>query len=262
MTERNVAVRGGMFETEIIEVGTGQPLLFLHGWTGVKTRDPLLTRLAERYRVIAPRMPGFGGSTGTEHLLDLHDLLYYELDLLDNLGLRDLPVIGHSLGGMIAAELAAIQPERFTAQVLIAPMGLWNPAHPVADFFAMSPPQLAAAMYHDLASPTAEAASRPPEDNDAYIAFMLDRARSLATSAKYLWPIPNRGLSKRLHRVITPTLLIWGESDRIVPPSYAADFQAAIAGSTVEIVADAGHLPQLEQPDRVATVIRDFIATT
>jgi pimeloyl-ACP methyl ester carboxylesterase len=107
MEEKKVAVRGGMFQTEVIEDGDGPPLLFLHGVQNVQPGDPLIARLARTHRVIAPRLPGFGESSGTEHLLDLHDLLYYELDLLDTLGLRNLPVAGHSLGAMIAAGGAA-----------------------------------------------------------------------------------------------------------------------------------------------------------
>ena len=262
MPLNKVDVRNGMFQTEVIEDGSGPPLLFLHGVNNVQPGDPFLARLAREHRVIAPRIPGFGESTGTEHLLDLHDLIYYELDLLDTLGLRGIPVVGHSLGGMVAAELAAVQPERFSALTLIAPFGLWNPAYPVADFFTMSPAHLAAATYHDPDSPAAQAAAQPPEDNEAYIAFMLDRARSLATSAKYLWPIPNRGLSKRLHRVAAPTLLVWGESDRIVPARYAEDFRDAIANARVEIIPEAGHLPEVEQPDRLADAVLSFLATT
>ena len=250
-----------MFETEVFETGEGQPLLFLHGVGDVPQNEELLGRLGRQHRVIAPRTPGFGGSTGTEHLLDLHDLIYYELDLLDALGLRDLPVVGHSLGAMVAAELAAVQPKRFSALVLVAPLGRWNPAHPVADFFSMSPADLAAATYHDPASAVAQAAGKAPEDHEAYIAFMLDRAKSLATAAKYLWPIPNRGLGKRLHRIAAPTLLIWGESDRIVPPGYAEDFQAGIRRTQVEIIRQAGHLPQVEQPDLLAEAILRFLAT-
>lgn len=116
-------------------------------------------------------------------------------------------------------------------------------------------------MYHDPQSPVAQAAGRPPEDNEAYIAFMLDRAKSLATTAKYLWPIPNRGLSKRLHRVTSPTLLLWGESDRIVPPQYAEDFRALLPSVTVEQIAQAGHLPQAERPDEVAEVVERFLGS-
>src|SRR5215207_9600669 len=101
-TTTTVAVRGGMFATEVIEEGTGAPLFFLHGVNGVRPGDPLLARLAKTNRVIAPVLPGFGASTGSEHLHDLHDLIYYELDLLDTLGLRDIAVVGHSLGAMVA----------------------------------------------------------------------------------------------------------------------------------------------------------------
>lgn len=260
MQERSVSVRGGMFETEVLEGGEGPPLLFLHGVAGVQAGDPFLSRLAERHRVIAPRMPGFGGSGGTEHLLDLYDLLYYELDLLDALDLRGLPIVGHSLGGMVAAELAAVQPERFSAVALIAPLGLWNAQYPVADFFSMAPAEIAAATYHDAESPTAQAAGRAPEENEAYITFMVERAKSLATAAKYLWPIPNRGLDRRLHRIGAPTLLVWGESDGIVPPRYAEDFRAGIPRAEIEILRETGHLPQVEAPERLAETIERFLA--
>jgi pimeloyl-ACP methyl ester carboxylesterase len=262
MEKRHVAVRGGMFLTEVHEVGSGPPLLFLHGVRGVEPDAPFLERLAQHYRVIAPYLPGYAESSGTEHLRDLHDLIYYELDLLDALGLRHVPLVGHSLGGMVAAELSAVQPDRFSALVLIAPFGLWNPAYPVADFFAMSPEQLAAATYHDPQSPAAQAAAHTPADQEGYIAFMLDRAKALATAAKYLWPIPNRGLASRLHRVAAPTLLVWGESDRIVPPRYAQDFQEKIATAQVAIIPAAGHLPEVEQLDRTAEVVLRFLATS
>jgi pimeloyl-ACP methyl ester carboxylesterase len=261
MDEHTVPIRDGAFETQIFEAGCGSPLLFLHGVSDIGPSEPFLQRLSGRYHVIAPHLPGFGESSGSEQLLDLHDLIYYELDLLDALGLRDLPLIGHSLGGMIAAELAAVQPERFSALVLLAPFGIWNPAYPVADFFSMPPVEVAAATYHNPASPAAQAMSARPADNEAYIAFMLERAKSLATAAKYLWPIPNRGLNKRLHRVAAPTLLIWGESDGIVPPQYAGDFRAGIPQARVQIIPEAGHLPQFEQTDRVVEAVEAFLST-
>jgi pimeloyl-ACP methyl ester carboxylesterase len=258
MSERNVPVAGGRFNTEVIEIGGGEPLLFLHGTFGLQA-DRFLDRLGERHRVVAPRHPGYGNSTGSEQLLDIHDLIYYYLDFLDAEGLRGLPLVGHSLGAMFAAELAAVQPERFTKLVLMDAFGLWNAEYPVADFFAMMPRELAEALYHDPESPTAQAASKPPEENEAFIAFMLERAKSLATAAKYLWPIPNRGLSKRLHRIAAPTLLIWGESDKLVPPRYGKDFQAGIAGARLELIKDAGHLPQVEQPEQTAETVLSFL---
>jgi pimeloyl-ACP methyl ester carboxylesterase len=230
----------------------------LHGEWG-RQWDDFLGALAAERRVIAPCHPGFGETTGTDQLLDLPDLIYYYLDFLDALDLRGLPLVGHGLGGMLAAELAAVQPERFSRLVLIGPLGLWNPAYPVLDFFAAAPDELAAATYHDPESPVARAAAAVPAEGEPYVNYMLERAKSLATAAKYLWPIPNRGLNKRLHRIRIPTLLVWGESDGICPPRYAADFQAAIPHAERAIVAKAGHLPQTERPGELAEIVSKFI---
>src|SRR6266516_2774441 len=223
MLERKISLRGKTFEPVVLEGGEGQPLLYLHGSWATEW-GPFHESLARRHRVVAPILPGFGESKGAEHLLDIHDLIYYQLDLLDRLDLHALPLIGHSLGGMIAAELAAVQPRRFTRLVLLAPLGLWNEAHPVLDFFTFSPASLAAALYSDPDSEQAQSTARPPAEGDAMIHFQLERAKSMAASARFLWPIPNRGLNKRLHRVTMPTLLVWGERDGICPPAYAQDF--------------------------------------
>jgi pimeloyl-ACP methyl ester carboxylesterase len=247
-----------MFDIETLEGGSGQPLVYLHGieqpgWS------PLLEDLARDHRVLAPRMPGFGESSGDEQLLDLHDLLYFYLDLLDEQGLRNLPLVGHAIGGMIAAELAAMQPERFSKLVLIAPLGLWNNAYPVYDYFVETPDDVAARAYADPNSELAQAARTVPEDLDGRIAFQLERLKSLRVAAKYTWPIPDRGLDKRLHRVKPPTLLVWGEKDGINPPQYAADFQRALPNAIVERIAGAGHVPHVEQPEAVLARVRAFL---
>lgn len=262
MESRQVSVRDGIFDTTVLEGGGGRPLLYLHGTWPVELQDgggPFLRALAEDHRVIAPSHPGFGESTGNEHLIDLHDLIYEQLDLLDQLDLHDLPLVGHSLGGMIAAELAAVQPQRFSKLVLIGPLGLWNEAYPVPDFFTFGPEEIARALFADAEHPVAAAMARPPTEGDELITYHLERAKSLAASAKYLWPIPSRGLSKRLHRVRMPTLLLWGEQDSICPPRYADDFRALIPHARVEIVPDAAHLPQVEQAERTAGLVRDFL---
>lgn len=262
MAERRVSVRGGHFETSLLELGEGPPLVYLHGTWPLELADgggPFLRALAERYRVIAPRHPGFGDSTGTERLLDLHDFLYYYLDLLDALELHGVPLVGHSLGGMLAAELAAVQPARFTKAVLIAPLGLWNEAYPVPDIFTFGPKETARALFVDQDLPAARAVAEPGLEGEALIAYHLERARSLATSAKYLWPIPNRGSSKRLHRVTMPTLLVWGERDEVVSPRYADDFRALVAHARLELIEGAAHAPQVERPERVAEVVASFL---
>jgi pimeloyl-ACP methyl ester carboxylesterase len=255
---RIVPVRGDAFSVDVAEAGAGPPLLYLHG-EGGRSWDDVLAHMALSRRVIAPCHPGYGETTGTDQLLDVHDLIYYYLDFLDAMDLRDVALIGHSLGGMIAAELAAVQPERFTRLVLIAPLGLWNPAEPVLDFFAAEPTDLAKALYHDPESPVARAAAEVPKEGEPYIQFMLERAKSLATAAKYLWPIPNRGLSKRLHRVRTPTLLVWGKSDGICSPRYGEEFQTRIADSKLVILEGAGHVPQEERPGELAESIEAFL---
>jgi pimeloyl-ACP methyl ester carboxylesterase len=259
MKKQQVAVRDGAFDVEVWEAGAGPPLLFLHGenrpgWT------PFHDALAEQSRLIAPLHPGYGGSTGNEHLQDLPDLIYYYLDLLDRLGLRGLPLVGAGLGGMIAAELAAVQPDRFTALVLVSPFGLWIQDDPVEDFFAVPPAQLPELLYHDPRSPAAQAAGEAPTEGDALIEYHVERAKSMAVAAKYLWPIPNRGIAKRLHRISAPTLIVWGASDRVASPRYAEAFQRQIKGSRVVIVEAAGHLPIEEQPARVSELTTSFLA--
>ncbi len=261
MRRQHVAVRGGAFDVEVWDQGEGDPVLYLHG-EGRPTWTAFHDALAERRHLIAPLHPGYGGSTGSDQLQDLQDLIYYYLDFLDQLGLRDLPLVGHGLGGMVAAELAAVQPERFTRLVLIAPFGLWIQDDPVQDFFAVPPSQLAALLYHDLDSPPARAASEVPTEGDALIEYHVERAKSLATAAKYLWPIPNRGLAKRAHRIAAPTLIVWGASDKIASPAYAEAFRERITGAHVDIVEGAGHLPHEERPERLAELTLSFLGGT
>ena len=270
MRSNRIPVRSGEFEVEYLEGGDGPPLIVLHGIAGLEW-GRFHDRLSAGHRVVAPRTPGFGGSTGSENLADVHDLIYFYLDLLDALDIRRVPIVGHSLGGMIAAELAAVQPERFTRVVLIAPLGLWDPSHPVLDIFSVSPVELAGAMYFERESEAARAVAAVPqartaevdpstEEGRAVIDFYLERAKSMSTAAKYLWPIPNKGLHKRLHRVTAPTLLIWGETDGICPPAYGDDFEAALPDARLSLVPEAAHMVQEEQPDAVADLIADFLA--
>jgi pimeloyl-ACP methyl ester carboxylesterase len=248
----------GRYDIEVWGAGAGTALVYRHGEAG-----PLWTRyhdlLAEHARVIAPVLPDFGTSKGGDRLYDLHDLIYFGLDLLDALDVRGLPLVGHGFGGMLAAELAAVQPERFTHLVLIDAFGLWLKDCPTLDYFAASPADLANALYYDQDSPAARATACQPPEGDALIEFQLEHARALASAAKYLWPLPNRGLDRRLHRISMPTLVIWGEHDGVMSPRYGQALQAGISGSRLEILPRAGHLPQAEQPDGVAALTRQFL---
>ncbi|HLY64387.1 MAG TPA: alpha/beta fold hydrolase, partial [Chloroflexota bacterium] len=217
MRQRTISLRGGMFDVDLLEEGAGPPLLYLHGiWDA--DHNLLLPELAKDHAILAPSLPGFGASTGESQLSDVHDAIYYFLDLLDALGFANAPLIGHCLGGMFAAELAAVQPERFSQLVLIAPFGLWSQAHPVPDFFSAAPGELEA-----LLGPSSEreASSTPaPETEDAKIEAAVRRAKAMSAAARFLWPLPNHGFKTRAHRVAAPTLLLWGAEDGICPPAY------------------------------------------
>lgn len=262
-SERTIPLRDGQFRIVVQEGGVGTPLIFLHG-LGATSWDPFLAGLAASHRVIAPSLPGSsGGSTGLEHLLDHHDLFFLYQELLDallgELDVESVTLVGHSFGGWLAAELAAAEPARVSSLVLIAPLGLWNDADPVADFFALLPAELAAAAFHDASHPLALAMQDMGESEAEKKVVMLRRARDNRAVARFIWPIPDKGLSKRIQRVRAKTLLVWGESDGIVPPRYAEDFAGRIAGSRVEMIAAAGHLPQVEQPEATLTVVRAFL---
>ena len=246
------------FEVEVCRAGAGNEVLWLHGEAG-PSWNVFQDVLAEQRHVVAPSHPGYGGSTGGDKLDDIHDAIYFYLDLLDALDMHRLALVGHGLGGMFAAELAAVQPARFSHLVLIDPFGLWLPEVPTLDYFVLPPAELADALYRDRESPAAQATARAPEGQDALIAFMLERAQSMAAAARYLWPIPDRGLHKRLHRVAAPTLIVWGQSDRVVPPAYGAEWQRRIPGSRLVIRQDSGHLPHVEQPEALGELIASFL---
>jgi pimeloyl-ACP methyl ester carboxylesterase len=264
MKTTHVPVSNGRFQVEVCEEGDGPPAVFLHGISGLHW-NRVLDRLARERRLVAPRHPGFGDAS-QEELDTVHDLVYAYLDLLDALGLEGVPLVGHSLGGMIAAELAATQPERFTSLTLIAPMGTFHVEEPTFDFFACTPKELAAAFFLDPEGEAAQtsgeaglmrmvAAGVNSETGQELVETYLERSKTLATAAKYLWPLPNRGLHKRMHRISAPTTLIWAKQDKVVPISYARDFLEGIRGSRLVEIDGASHELLLEQPEAVTKAV-------
>jgi pimeloyl-ACP methyl ester carboxylesterase len=259
MQTRRLKAGGGRYDVDVWEAGSGAPLVYLHGEDGPRWSE-YHDLLAENTRVVAPVVPDYGTSTGGDQLRDLHDLIYCGLDILDALGLREVPLVGHGLGGMLAAELAAVQPERFTHLVLIDAFGLWLADDPTLDYFAASPTDLSVALFYDQDSAAARAAAAVPTESEALIEFQLERAKAQVTAAKYLWPLPNRGLDRRLHRISAPTLVVWGERDGVMSARYGQALQSRIPGARLEIVQQAGHLPHAEQPRRVAALTHEFLA--
>ncbi|MFN8524767.1 MAG: alpha/beta hydrolase [Chloroflexota bacterium] len=258
--ERSVSLRNGDFEIQYLEAGRGPHLVYLHGAEGpIGEWHPFLDDLARDHHVIAPHLPGFGRSTGAEHLREMLDLTVATLDLLDALALQRPHLVGLDLGGMLAAEVAAVASTRIGKLCLVSPLGLWLDETPTLDFFAVRGDDLAAATWADPASSAARVLLAPPTDEIGQEQARLQAHQNLATAGRFLWPLPDRGLSKRLHRLTMPTLLVWGVRDGVVPLAYAEAFRSRIPGAKTALIENAGHLPMLEQRGEFCRVVRNFL---
>jgi pimeloyl-ACP methyl ester carboxylesterase len=244
----------------VLEAGSGAPVVYFHGAGGLLRDNPFLDALARRYHVWAPEWPGYGESTGEERLEDMLDWALHGWDLVEALELRGPSVIGHSMGGMIAAEMACLAPRDLAKLVLVAPAGLWLDAHPIPDIFAMLPHEIAEALFEDPAKGAALLTGGADlADMEALKEFYIDTQRRLAMAGKILFPIPNRRLSKRLYRLRAPVLLLWGAGDRLIVPAYAEAWKTSIPGARVEIVPGAGHMLPYEQPEAFARAVTAFL---
>lgn len=261
VAERSVTVWQQKIQPKIKVAGEGPPVIFFHAAAGLMW-DEFLDTLAQRFTVHAPELPGTspGDPDSINHLDNLWDLVLFYTEVLDQLGLQSAPVIGHSWGGMVAAEFAANYPERVSKLVLISPIGLWRDDAPVTNWMVITPStDLAKYLFHDPEGPVAKKVLGLPEDPEQLIEAQLQFIWSMACTGKFVWPIPDKGLKKRIHRIKAPTLIVWGDQDKLVPPVYAQEFQSRIPGSRVEIVGPAGHEPQLEQLDKVSQLVLDFL---
>jgi pimeloyl-ACP methyl ester carboxylesterase len=246
---------------EIAETGKGRPLLFLHGGHPSGRLDPqarIIEALGESFRVIAPTHPGFGSTAAPPQLTTIDDLAYLYLDLLDTLDIRDVVVAGASLGGWIAAEMAVKTTERLSHLVLIDSVGIKpgdRETRDIGDIYAITDRQLAELAYADPQRMARDTKSLPDDE-------LVLMARSRESTGRYAWSpyMHNPKLKGRLHRVRIPTLLLWGEADRIVKPEYGRAYAAQIPGAQFALVENAGHFPHLEQPNAVAHRIQDFVA--
>lgn len=245
---------------EVVEGGKGRDLLFLHGAGGHMVDDPLLAALASKYRVVAPLLPGYGKSGGEDALRDMLDVTLHCLDVLEKLDLEKPIVVGHSMGGMIAAEMAAIAHTEITKLCLIAPAGLWLDEHPVVDIFSKLPYELPALLFHDAEAggKLLTAGRGNMEDPEFLKQFLVMNARRMGMAGKLLFPIPDRGLGSRLHRITAKTLIVWGKEDALIPPLYGDAFKKGIAKSKLHRIARAGHAVGQEKPAAVLAAIREF----
>jgi pimeloyl-ACP methyl ester carboxylesterase len=256
LSDEIVRLPGGRTQT-VFRGGDGQPVVFLHAGGGLVLEDPILPALTRSHSLVAPIAPGFADLADVSDIRDVHELAMHYDDLFEALGLDAVPVVGHSFGGMIAAELAAHYPRRVSKLVLMAPVGLWNDEYPVADLFAALPRELPGLLFADTSHPAAQAmlGGDGPPDTETLIPLV----RGMTTLARFMWPIPDRGLSRRLHRITAPTLVLWGEQDALVPVQYADDFVAAIPDARKVVVPNAGHSVTVETPEETAQAITEFL---
>lgn len=241
---------------DLIERGAGRPLLFLHPGIGIEPTTPVLDRLAEKARVLAPSHPGFGTSELPKGLTTVDDLAYFYLDLMDQLDLRDVLVVGSSFGGWIAAAMAIKNTSRMSHLVLANSVGIKvgdRETRDIADIFTLADERLHELTYYDP-----EVAKRDykalPE------AVSLAAARNRESLARFAWApyMHDPKLKRRLHRIRIPTLVLWGSHDRLLGEPYGHAFAAAIPGARFEAIDKAGHYPHIEQPDEFARRVTAF----
>jgi pimeloyl-ACP methyl ester carboxylesterase len=259
--QRSVTVCGGRLELGVEVIGSGPPLVYLHPAGGLAW-DPFLETLSERYTIVAPEFPGTtsGASLAIHELDDIFDVVLAYEEAMHALDVVGAPVIGQSFGGMLAAELASTFPALFAKVVLLDPAGLWLPEHPFRlDFMSCPPQDIPAMLFADPSGAAAQAMFAPPSDPAAALDRAVALVWAMGCTAKFLWPIPDRGLDKRLHRLAAPTLVVWGEQDALIPVVYAHEFGRRIADCRVELVADCGHIPQVEQAEVTLALVADFL---
>ncbi|MFZ3308732.1 MAG: alpha/beta hydrolase [Xanthobacteraceae bacterium] len=259
-TVKTIPVKHCNFEAKVKTAGCGPPLFYLHA-AGGPIWDPFVEGLCERFTVYAPHHPGTGETArdsiyAVENLWDL--LLIYE-EILDALALQSVAVVGTSFGGMMAFELAAHQPGRISKIVALDPIGLWRDDAPVAPYMLLPPEKLVAILYKHLDSPPVQAALAMPDDPKQVAVITADLVWSLGATGKFVWPIPDKGLKKRLHRIKAPALIVWGKDDQLVSPVYAKEFADRLGNARVEIIEDCGHVPQVERLDIVEPLVAGFL---
>jgi len=238
------------------EGGSGPDLVFLHGAGGLTAEDPFLAALAQSHHVYAPLAPGYGDSEEAPEIRDMLDFTLHTWDVVEALGLKNPILVGHSMGGMIAAEMAAIAPNDVSRLALIAPAGLWDDDHPIPDLFATLPFEMPELLFHDaVAGAAMMTAGRDVEDPGFLQAYLVTNARQLGMAGRILFPIPERGLHQRLYRIKAKTVLIWGDSDKLIPPIYAHAFKKGIAESRLVSIPEAGHMVILEKTAQVAEAV-------
>ncbi|HUK58216.1 MAG TPA: alpha/beta hydrolase [Stellaceae bacterium] len=242
---------------EVFEDGRGEPLLFVHSGGGFQPNEPYVALLAKSRRLVAPSHPGFGHSELPDWLDTPDDIAYIYLELMDRLGLQKVDLVGSSLGGWIAAEMASKAPERFRKLVLVAPVGVkTGPVDKldIPDIYAVPQERVSQWLFRDPAKHTVDTARL----SDDELTVMV---RNRETVAMLVWEpwMHNPKLKHRLHRATMPTLFLRGESDGLVSADYLERYARLMPHARIETIANAAHAVQVEQPEAFAAKVLGFL---
>ncbi len=248
---------------ELRHAGEGPALLYLHGGVGDNQWLPTLDRLAERFTVYHPSHPGFGASGGLEDIDGIEDLVLHYVDLLAALGLDRAPlrVVGSSLGGWIAVELAQRCRGLVSRLVLIDAAGLWLDEAPTAEMFGRLPAEMAEVLFYNQEHPMAAMMRAITDIRDVPEAVVLPQFKAMEALAKVAWNpyFHNPKLERRLDRVTAPTLVVWGRQDRLIPLAHGERYAARIPGARLVVIDDCGHMPVLERPEALDGILLEFL---
>ena len=258
-TPDELSVQVGPITTKYLKKGEGHPLLYLHGAFGYIGWPGFLDSLSESFTVYAPTHPGFEGDSNIDHIEDLLDLTLYHADLIDALGLEEPHVVGHFSGAMVAAEMAAICPCNIGKIVLAAPAGLWQDDNPGLDYNTTPITEIRQALFADPDSDAAQSMFPVPKDDEELGWQIIRRVQSLNAVGKFLWPIPDKGLVRRVHRIKSPTLVVVSDGDKLVPAAYADKLTSRIPGSSTTVIKGAGHMFPHELPEEFVRVVLSFL---
>lgn len=256
-TPNERTIMAGDYQVRVLEAGAGEPLLFLHSAGGAGLWTEGIDRLAQHFHVFLPDHPGFGPSPLPDWLTGMDDMVFHYLDMLDALGLAGpVRVAGASLGGWIAAELAAFHPERVRKLVLIDAAGLRIPEVPMPDIFRIPPQNILPLVFHDLS----KAMAVMPKDFgiDTIVQMFHDRS----AFARLSWNpyLHDPKLRRRIARAAkVPTLIVWGKQDQLIPPVYAEEYKKHLPQANIVYIDQCGHDPTIEQPDAFAQAVVEFL---
>lgn len=255
--QRKTLIHVSGMDIELERRGRGQPLLLLYGEEGLEPEAPFVDELARDFEIFMPSPPGFGGSERPDWIRSLDDIAYIYLDLIEKLALKNVPVVGFSLGGWLAAEIATKDDSFISRLVLVDAYGIkmGGPLdRDIADFWCLPSSEVVKRKWADPEKGRRDFASMPEEK-------LTIVARNIETLARFCWEpfMHNPMLKRRLHRIKVPTRVIWGEQDGIVSTAYGKAYADAIPGAVLQVIPNAGHLPQLEQPEAFMAALREFL---